>query len=345
MDPRGHDKISPEPTPDPTSAGASPSPWLSSGKEIASGPPPQKTYCGLRKKTFIIAGIVAVVIIAAIVGGVVGGLAASGKLSGSDGESGTKDGDGDGGSIGRNERFLAAARTPGSSDEQHIHIFYQSLESSEISYRHLTDDKSGTRWPVKLEIEPIMGTPLAAVALDIGFNTQLFYLSEGSGSNNVTVTQASLDCKGDDCSVLSNQQLSGTEESGVYEHSKLAAFRWKQADGDQVRVFYQSAGNESLWVTGGWTKESDSWTSEHLVSGALAGTGISACGPNSTEINVYYVDAKSNVLRVFEYDDGKGPASGKCIISAFPYMYSSTRHTDSTSQAMMKWFTKRTPRL
>lgn len=324
MDPRGHDKISPEPTPDPTSAGASPSPWLSSGKELASGPPPQKTYCGLRKKTFIIAGIVAVVIIAAIVGGVVGGLAASGKLSGSDGESGTKDGDGDGGSIGRNERFLAAARTPGSSDEQHIHIFYQSLESSEISYRHLTDDKSGTRWPVKLEIEPIMGTPLAAVALDIGFNTQLFYLSEGSGSNNVTVTQASLDCKGDDCSVLSNQQLSGTEESGVYEHSKLAAFRWKQADGDQVRVFYQSAGNESLWVTGGWTQESDSWTSEHLVSGALAGTGISACGPNSTEINVYYVDAKSNVLRVFEYDDGKGPASGKCIISDFTCMYSST---------------------
>lgn len=275
-----------------------------------------RKYCGMKRRTFLIViAVVAVLMIGAIVGGVVGGLQAN--KSDDDSDDGVVEPI-ETGPIEADERQIAVSASA-NLDHQNIQIFYNNLDTTDISYRRVQDDEAGDEHTLNLTISPNWGSPLAAAAKrgSNPLSVQLFYVSTPSVHNDTNIVQATLECSSNTtaaCRTVSNSIITANLTSNkVHAASRLAALRLSN---ETIRVYYQASGT-NLWVMNGDDAEGGGWTSGQVAIGAFPGSSIVAVAPNATNINVFFVSNGTERIRHMLYSDIVGP-NGESKSPPFP---------------------------
>ncbi|CAM1503893.1 Fc.00g014840.m01.CDS01 [Cosmosporella sp. VM-42] len=268
-----------------------------------------RKYCGMKRKTFLIAmAVLAVVIIAAVVGGVVGGLKSKSNSDDGDTPASTTSAimpPSQTGPIDANERRLAVAA---SSDDnnQNIQVFYNDLDTTDILYRRVKNDEAGDEHKVDLDIKPNWGAPLAAAAINGSrpLSLQLFYINTTS-DGKTNVVQATLSCNAMTtaaCTTKSNSIISSNVTAGVHVASKLAALRLGNDSDPFIRVWFQR-GDEEVRALNGDSASSDGWTTVTPIQDVFPGSDIVGVGPNSTQISFWFVSNQTRNMRYTPYND------------------------------------------
>lgn len=283
------------------------------------------TICGLKKKTFFIILAVAIIVIAgAIAGGVAGGLTAN-NSSNSDSDADT-DSSGDTHDSNDDNENSATKTTVGSpgptgptapedramaastSSDFNVQLFYQDLNTTDILYRRIQDDKAADEKTLDLDIEPQWGSSIAATVLNGSdhISARVFYVTIDEGSRQVA--QATLECEadGETCSTKSNSIISANMTGDIHPNTKLSALYLRD---DFVRVFYQAGGGH-IWVLTN-DGDDDKWGQTHMVSRAYPGSGIVAAAPNDDDIHLFFVSGESERLRFMVYSDILGADDGR----------------------------------
>lgn len=288
---------------------------------VAGAEPRRATLCGLRRRTFwIVAAIVVIGAIAALVGGLVGGLKARERSRGgdSDSSSGTSSTSppfpSPTGPLNPAKRAIAAATTSGSKKST-LQVFYQDLDTTDIFYRLVWEDKAKAEHRVSLKMTPNQGTPLAVTASNTtdnrGIDVNLFYLSV-QNATDLVIVQAALECSlgAATCSTVSNQVISSSFANGISPASGLSAVLLNN-ERSRFRVYFQ-APKGLIWTMVGDDPSEHGWSPQQIAGPAADGSSIAASlGDKDGAIMVAFVFNDNGMLRAVEYTDSIGGGGGE----------------------------------
>lgn len=220
------------------------------GGVIPIAAPHPQTICGLKKRTFfIVQPVVFIIVLGTLVGGLVGGLTANNGGSNSDsGVKSSSDSDDDDqlpapktsavfpeptGPTEPEDKAMAVS----TSSDSNVQLFYQDLDTTNILYRRIQNDKAADEQALDLDIKPQWGTSITAAALNGSdpISTRVFYVAEENGRTDIV--QATLQCKvdGDTCSTTSNSIISSNITGDIHAHTKLSSLYLHE---DFIGVYY-----------------------------------------------------------------------------------------------------------
>ena len=300
--------------------GFSPVPLLPTGERAPTCFSP---YCGLQRRDFWILIVIATLLaMGGIIGGVVGAvtinkntMASAASNASGEGASPTPPGsDTSQSSLPVEDRSLAAASTiRRNSTESNYQIVYQDLETFDLVYQLIWDDKPAKKQNLTLQISPDRGTPLAMIAtnstIDDKINIFIFYTTCEDKSNAPLLAAVQLDCipAALNCTVAQNFPIPATSDLG--KESKLAALAMN--DGTSLRVYYQTSNGNISVLRADTAANSHEWKSSTLGGPAVDGSKIAASVlETSSMLQVVFVCAEERLLQVVEYDDISGAQQG-----------------------------------
>lgn len=302
-------------------AGRSPTPLL---YPKGSKPSCFAPYCGLQRRDFwILIAIATLLAIGAIVGGVVGAVtinknsvasAALGANTPTEAPSPPPPGsDTTQSSLPVEERSIAASNVRNKLAKSNYQIVYQDLDTLDLVYQLVWDDKPASKQNMTVGITPDKGTPLAVVATNSNttdnINLFVFFTTCEDRSNAPLLAAAQLNCivGASNCTEVSHFPIPATSDLG--KASKLAALAMN--DGTSLRVFYQASNGHINVLRADTTANVEQWKSSPLDMSAMDGSKITASiQESSNDLLVVFVGAEDRVLQALQYDDISGTQEG-----------------------------------
>jgi hypothetical protein len=216
----------------------------------------------------------------------------------------------------------STGRTNGKSSN--YQIFYQDLNTTDLLYRLVWDEKVAEEQRLSLTIPANQGSPVAVVAsnatADKEVSLHVFYMTSDATTNEPAVVIANLACAATapNCNITSNNVIAPSTR--LASTSQLAAVMMD--DGESIRVYYQALGGW-VWVLKANVSDIESWQTSQIAGPAAPGTSIAASVlPEPTMLQVLFVCSREGLLRSVEYDDSDDPKDedGKSLLR-FPFIF------------------------